>query len=77
MNAPPANPLGAMFEWWNQAYATGQLTAEGFGCHFSQTATLRVNGALRARGLDGLVKPSSACRRPRMKRFRDYMSGLR
>jgi hypothetical protein len=56
MSAPPANPLSAMFEWWNQAYATGQLTDEGFGRHFSPTATLRVNGALRAHGLDGLLK---------------------
>jgi hypothetical protein len=51
------NPLGAMFEWWNEAYRQADgFTPEAFGRWFTSDATLRVNGAERATGPEALAR---------------------
>ncbi|QIB64132.1 DUF885 domain-containing protein [Kineobactrum salinum] len=50
-------PLTAMFIWWNEAFKTpGAFVRSGFEQHFTEDASIVINGIERARGIDGMVK---------------------
>lgn len=55
--AAKADPLVAMFEWWNRAYTQKDgFTAAAFGRHFTEDAVMRINGRDRCRGLEDLAQ---------------------
>ena len=55
--AAAADPLVAMFVWWNEAYRHPDgFTAEAFGRYFTPDAVMRINGRDRCRGLDDLAR---------------------
>lgn len=48
-----SDPLSKMFVWWNQAFKQpGSYTAEAFRKHFTEDATLIVEGREVVRGVD-------------------------
>ena len=54
--APAADPLVAMFVWWNDAYLRKDgFTAESFGRYFTRDAVMRINGLDRCKGLEDLA----------------------
>ena len=61
MFSEPRNVLGEMFEWWNLAYREqGGFTSEAFARYFTPEARFRVNGTVRASGLEALAKHFSS-----------------
>ena len=55
--AADADPLVAMFVWWNAAYKDPQgFTAEAFGRYFTPDAVMRINGSDRSKGLADLAQ---------------------
>jgi len=54
--AGPADPLVAMFVWWNAAYKQKDgFTVEAFSKYFTPDAVLRVNGKDRSAGIEVLA----------------------
>jgi uncharacterized protein (DUF885 family) len=57
VRAAEADPLVAMFVWWNAAYKDPQgFTAEAFGRYFTPDAVMRINGSDRCKGLSDLAQ---------------------
>jgi limonene-1,2-epoxide hydrolase len=55
--AEGADPLVAMFTWWNAAYLQpGGFTAQAFGHYFTPDAVMRINGKDRCKGLEDLAR---------------------
>ncbi len=55
--AAEADPLVAMFVWWNAAYKDPHgFTAEAFGRYFTPDAVMRINGSDRSKGLADLAQ---------------------
>jgi hypothetical protein len=55
--ANKADPLVAMFVWWNAAYQQKDgFTAESFGRYFTPDTVMRINGKDRCNGLDDLAR---------------------
>jgi ketosteroid isomerase-like protein len=55
--AAEADPLVAMFVWWNAAYKDPHgFTAEAFGRYFTPDAVMRINGSDRCKGLTDLAQ---------------------
>jgi len=55
--ADTADPLVAMFVWWNTAYKQKDgFTAQSFSRYFTPDAVMRINGKERCRGLDDLAQ---------------------
>ena len=55
--AAQADPLVAMFVWWNAAYKDPEgFTAEAFGRYFTPDAVMRINGSDRSKGLADLAQ---------------------
>ncbi len=55
--AAEADPLVAMFVWWNTAYKDPRgFTAEAFGRYFTPDAVMRINGSDRSKGLADLAQ---------------------
>jgi hypothetical protein len=55
--ADTADPLVAMFVWWNAAYKQKDgFTAESFSRYFTPDAVMRINGKDRCRGLEDLAQ---------------------
>jgi hypothetical protein len=55
--ADTADPLVAMFVWWNAAYKQKDgFTAESFSRYFTSDAVMRINGKDRCRGLEDLAQ---------------------
>ena len=56
VQAMAADPLTAMFTWWNQAYKTpGSFTPEAFRRYFTEDAAIVLNGKESSRGIAALV----------------------
>jgi len=56
-SAAEADPLVAMFVWWNAAYKDPRgFTAEAFGRYFTPDAVMRINGSDRSKGLADLAQ---------------------
>ena len=55
--ADRADPLVAMFVWWNSAYTHKDgFTAASFGRYFTADAVMRINGKDRCKGLEDLAQ---------------------
>lgn len=55
--APASDALSKMFLWWNQAFKTpGAYTAENFRKHFTEDATLVLEGRTVIQGVDGWAR---------------------
>ena len=51
------DPLTRMFVWWNAAFKRPDgFTPEAFGRYFTDDAVMRIDGTVRAQGLDALAK---------------------
>lgn len=44
------SPITRMFAWWNEAFRTHALTAEGFAGHYTDDAQFIVDGGVRGTG---------------------------
>ncbi|HEY0745658.1 MAG TPA: nuclear transport factor 2 family protein [Steroidobacteraceae bacterium] len=56
-NPAEADPLVAMFVWWNAAYQQkAGFTAEAFARHFTPDAVMRINGEDRSKGVEDLAQ---------------------
>ncbi len=52
-----ANPIVAMFEWWNPAFGESDgFPPDAFRPFFTEDARLTVNGNLRGQGLEALSR---------------------
>ena len=55
--AETADPLVAMFVWWNSAYKQKDgFTAQSFSRYFTADAVMRINGKDRCHGVDDLAQ---------------------
>jgi len=52
-----ADPLVAMFQWWNAAYLKQDgFTAQAFSRYFTSDAVMRINGSDRSKGVEDLAR---------------------